>query len=130
MAGQENRALDPLRSIYWVGGYTEGWAEYAVSLAAEQGLFDEPHERLWRTHTDLASLEVDTQIQRSAAIPGQLLAYRLGYEKLRELRGTAERELGKAFDLREFHEVMVADGALPLGVLESKTRRYIDGKRD
>ena len=57
--------------------------------------------------------------------PAQAMAYRLGYEKMWELRHRAEEALGDAFDIRDYLEVVLSDGAKPLVVLEAKVDRYI-----
>ena len=64
-------------------------------------------------------------LRYSTSIPAQALAYRLGYEKMWELRHRAEEALGDAFDIRDYHEVVLSDGAKPLVVLEAKVDRYI-----
>ncbi len=64
-------------------------------------------------------------LRYSTSIPAQALAYRLGYEKMWELRHRAEQALGERFDVRDFHEVVLSDGAKPLSVLEAKVDRYI-----
>ena len=72
-------------------------------------------------------LESEVQIESetlrySVGMPGQALAYKAGSLKMRELRRRAEQELGPHFDLRRFHEALIGNGSLPLGVLE----RHID----
>jgi len=68
-------------------------------------------------------------LRYSTSIPAQALAYRLGYEKHWELRRRTEAELGENFDIREYHNVVLSDGAKPLGVLEAKVERYIRENR-
>jgi len=68
------------------------------------------------------TLESDTQIgtetlRYSVDIPAQALAYKMGSDKIWELRRKAERELGKAFDIRRFHEAVIGSGAMPMSVL-------------
>jgi len=71
--------------------------------------------------------EIDSETLRySTSIPAQALAYRLGYEKMWELRHRAEQALGERFDVRDFHEVVLSDGSKPLSVLEAKVDRYIE----
>ena len=68
-------------------------------------------------------------LRYSTNIPAQALAYRLGYEKMWELRRHAEAELSDDFDVRDYHEVVLADGAKPLVVLEAKVNRYIQEQK-
>ena len=68
-------------------------------------------------------LESETQIasetlRYSSAMPAQALAYKMGTLKIRELRGRAEKALGPRFDLRRFHDAILANGSMPLTVLE------------
>ncbi|MBT8422216.1 MAG: DUF885 domain-containing protein, partial [Gammaproteobacteria bacterium] len=69
-----------------------------------------------------------SEAERLIAIPGQALAYKVGQLKIRELRNRAEKALGSSFDIREFHALVLNDGALPLDVLEQKIARYISEK--
>ena len=74
--------------------------------------------------------EIDSETLRySTSIPAQALAYRLGYEKMWELRRRAEEALGGSFDVREYHNVVLSDGAKPLPVLEAKVGRWISSKQ-
>ncbi len=70
---------------------------------------------------ELAEAEVD----RYLAQPGQALAYMVGRLKFDELRATAERALGAAFDIRDFHEVVLGHGRLTLGLLEDVVTAWI-----
>ena len=58
-------------------------------------------------------------------MPGQATAYKIGMIKLIELREQANRELGDQFDLREFHDVILGGGSVPLDVLEQQVKAYI-----
>ena len=70
-----------------------------------------------------------SEAERFAAIPGQALAYKVGQLKLIELRKRAEKALGPKFNVAEFHDEVLKDGAVPLEVLEAKIDRWIAAKR-
>ncbi len=76
-------------------------------------------------NTSLTLLNIENEVDRYIAWPGQALAYKMGELKIRELRALAERELDARFNLREFHDVVLRDGCIPLSVLEAKVRRWL-----
>jgi len=73
----------------------------------------------------LTITNITNEVDRYIAWPGQALAYKTGQMKIRELRSEAERELGMKFDVRQFHDVVLATGSVPLPILEANVRGWI-----
>lgn len=103
----------------------------AMRLVVDTGL----HSRGWSrqqaieymlANSSLAPSDVEAEVERYLAIPGQALGYKIGQFRIRELRSKAEQALGERFDVREFHSEILRDGALPMGVLEQKIDRWIE----
>jgi uncharacterized protein (DUF885 family) len=110
----------------------EAWR--AARLVVDTGL----HAKGWtreqamdylRDNTAIGESDVQAEVERYMAIPGQALAYKIGQLKIRELRTRAEQKLGSKFDIRDFHTHILKDGSLPLSVLEAKIDRWIQGTR-
>lgn len=87
---------------------------HALGWSREQAV------QYFRAHTLQSEADIQSEIDRYIALPGQALAYKVGELRLRELRQQAEAQLGDAFDLKAFHEVLLSGGSLPL---EEVTRR-------
>lgn len=76
--------------------------------------------------TGLPERDVLTEVERYIVMPGQACAYHIGYLKMLGLRQKAQSVLGEAFDLQDFHEVLLGSGGLPLALLEEVVDAYID----
>lgn len=72
---------------------------------------------------------ITAEIDRYLVLPGQALAYKIGALKIQELRALAAQELGGSFDLRKFHDQVLAQGALPMKVLESEIKTWIQQQK-
>ena len=69
--------------------------------------------------------DIVNEIDRYITMPGQALAYKIGQLKLLELREQAETTLGDKFDIRDFHDVVLGSGSIPLNVLEANVQQWI-----
>jgi len=102
----------------------------AVRLVVDTGI----HAKRWtreqaitymRDKTSMGEKEVTAEIERYIVNPGQACAYKVGMLKIQELRKRAQTELGTKFDQRQFHDVALTNGALPLEILEEQVNAYI-----
>jgi len=105
----------------------------AARLVVDTGL----HAKRWSreearayllAHTALSAHEVATEVDRYISWPGQALSYKIGEIKLRELRTRAQVTLGARFDLRAFHDAVLALGSVPLSILEAQVDHWIAGR--
>lgn len=125
-----------------VGFYTDPYSEYgrlqnemwrAVRLVVDTGVHDKHWTRqqmvdFFHAHTAMDEPNIQTEVDRYIAWPAQALAYKAGQMKILELRERARRELGGKFDLRAFHDAVLANGALPLDVLDQEITAWMGEK--
>jgi uncharacterized protein (DUF885 family) len=105
-----------VRLVVDTGIHAKGWSrEQVVDFFRKTDAVDEP--------------TIQSETDRYISWPGQALAYKLGQLKFRELRERAKRELGPAFDIREFHDEMLNGGVLPLDLLDARTNRWIASRK-
>lgn len=107
------------RAVRWVvdtGVHSQHWTR--------QQMVDYFHE-----HTAMDDENINTEVDRYIAWPGQALSYKMGQMKILELRDRAQRELGPKFDLRAFHDAVLDQGPLPLDVLEGKIDGWIKERK-
>ncbi len=105
----------------------------AVRLVVDTGmhLFDWDRQKaidFFAANTAKTLHDIEVEIDRYIAWPGQALAYKLGELTIKNLRAKAAARLGDEFDIREFHDQVHARGAVPLDVLESRLNKWIDSK--
>jgi len=101
-----------VRLVVDTGIHSKGWTrDQVVDFFRKSGAVDEP--------------TIQSETDRYIAWPAQALSYKLGQLKFRELRDRAQRELGRKFDIRTFHDEMLDGGTLPLDMLEARTDKWI-----
>jgi len=149
---QEMTTLPRYRRLGVFGGntaYIEGWALYAERLADENGWYEgDPKGRLgylqsmlfrarrlvadtgihakhW-TRQQAIDYGIDpTETERYIAYPGQACAYMIGQLRIVALREKARAAMGPKFSIREFHNVVLRSGSVPLNVLEQNVNEWI-----
>lgn len=126
-----------------MGGYTDPYSEFgmlslqmwrAIRLVVDTGIHSKrwDRDRAIQYFVDNSSLsrgDIEREVNRYINNPGQATSYMIGQRKIAELRARAERALGSRFDIRDFHEAVLRNGALPLSVLEEEIDRWIAATR-
>jgi uncharacterized protein (DUF885 family) len=103
------------RLVVDTGLHAKGWSrQQAVDFLAE--------------HTPMAAVEIETEIDRYIAYPGQALSYMVGRLEIQRIRAAAEAALGDTFDIRGFHDVVLGNGPLPLSVLSDVVGGWVAGR--
>jgi len=126
-----------------VGFYQDPYSEYgrlenemwrSIRLVVDTGV----HYKHWtreqmvdffREHTAMDEPNIQTEVDRYIAWPGQALAYKLGQMEILELREQAKKDLGPKYDIRAFHDEILDAGALPLDVLHARVTKWIADQR-
>jgi uncharacterized protein (DUF885 family) len=106
----------------------------AMRLVVDTGL----HSKGWTrqqaidymlANSDMGKTDATAEVERYIAIPTQALAYKIGALTIMRLRDKAKTQLGKKFNVREFHNQVLNTGALPLTVLEKKIDDWISASK-
>ncbi len=103
----------------------------AVRLVVDTGMHSMGWTRqqaidFFRENTGKTDQDIAVEVDRYIVWPGQALAYKIGQMKIREVRTEAEKKLGAKFDVRKFHDAVLENGAVPLGVLEVRMKRWTE----
>ena len=102
----------------------------AIRLVVDTGMHYKNWSRddainLFLENTAKSQLDIENEVDRYIAWPGQALAYKIGQLKILELRTKAEKELGDDFDIKDFHHEILKRGSLPLSILETYINEWI-----
>jgi uncharacterized protein (DUF885 family) len=126
-----------------VGRYQDPYSDYgrlenemwrAIRLVVDTGV----HEKHWsreqmvdyfHRYTAMDEPNVQSEVDRYIAWPGQALAYKLGQLEILKLRQEAKDRLGARFDLRAFHDEVLGGGALPLDILDQRVQQWIETQK-
>jgi uncharacterized protein (DUF885 family) len=152
---RELEGVPQFQRSFSASAFAEGWGLYAESLGTTLGVvYRDPPTRFGRLASEqfrAVRLVVDTglhamgwsrdrardyfaahvpsqslaEVDRYIAMPAQALGYKLGQLEILELRDRAQKALGSRFDLREFHDVVLRNGTIPLDLLEEEVDTYI-----
>ena len=102
----------------------------AIRLVVDTGMHYKDWSRddainLFLENTAKTQLDIENEVDRYIAWPGQALAYKIGQLKIMELRDKAKESLGEDFDIKTFHDHILSFGSIPLNVLEEKVDEFI-----
>jgi uncharacterized protein (DUF885 family) len=105
----------------------------ACRLVVDTGIHAKKWDRqkaleYYQTNTPNAKEDCQKMVDRHIVMPGQATAYKVGMNEILRLRNNAKEKLGDRFDIREFHDVVLTHGAVPLAILEELVDQYVDGK--
>lgn len=123
-------ATDPLGDL----GRLQAEMFRAVRLVVDTGM----HAKRWSREQAIAYMlektgntedEVTREIERYVVWPGQATAYKTGQLAILRMRARAEAALGDKFDLKQFHELILGNGAMPLGILEETVDEWIEKEK-
>lgn len=108
--------LRAMRLVVDTGLHAKGWTrEQAIAFMTK--------------NSSMADSDIESEVERYIAIPGQALAYKTGQRAIRAMRDKAQQELGDKFDVKKFHTQILIDASLPMPILADKIDRWIETQR-
>lgn len=152
---QENEKFHEIEGAFWNAAYSEGWARYAEALSEEIGIYQYESSKILRRTWPARGMVADTALHllgwsnkevadflvesgksftsdpnvvldRMAALPAQLTAYDSGALEIFALRKLMKSRLGDDFNIKDFHQIVLTNGGVPMKVLKEQVQRYID----
>jgi uncharacterized protein (DUF885 family) len=126
-----------------IGFYQDPWSDYgrleadtwrAIRLVIDTGVHSMHWKRdemlsYFRDHSSMDDTNIQAEVDRYVAWPGQALGYKIGQLKILELRTRAQQTLGAKFDIRAFHDQVLDSGALPMDILEGRIDTWIAAQK-
>lgn len=126
-----------------IGFYSDPYSDFgrlamelwrACRLVVDTGIHSKKWTRqeginYYKENTPNAESDCVKMVERHIVMPGQATAYKIGMNKIIQLREQAKEKLGDAFDIREFHDVILTNGSLPLSILENKVNEWVTLKQ-
>jgi uncharacterized protein (DUF885 family) len=115
-------------------GYLASELFRAVRLVVDTGI----HAKRWTrqqaieyllAHTGMPEASIVSEVERYIVMPGQACSYKIGELKIVELRRQAQQALGERFNIKEFHNILLMNGSMPLQILEDQVQEYIANHR-
>ena len=142
-AFSEGWALYSETLAHEMGFYQDPYSEYgrlqnlvwrSIRLVVDTGVHSKHWSRqqmidFFHDHSAMDDQNIETEVDRYIAWPGQALSYKLGEMTILRLRERARQQLGAKFDLRAFHDAVLDHGALPLDVLEANINQWIASQK-
>src|SRR5690606_13390864 len=111
-----NEIWRAIRLVVDTGLHSKGWTE-------EQAI------QYFKDNSSISEGAIVAEVQRYMVMPGQATAYKIGMLKIQELRKKAEDALGDKFDIKDFHDVILGGGAMPLEILERQVNLWIEAEQ-
>jgi prolyl oligopeptidase len=126
-----------------LGMYKDPYSEYgrltyeiwrAIRLVVDTGLHSKGWSRqqaidYFTANAGKSEHDITVEVDRYIVWPAQALAYKIGELKFKELKEFAKKELGDKFDIREFHDQLLCNGALPMDVLDERVRDWVASRK-
>ncbi len=142
-AFSEGWALYAETLAHEMGFYQDPYSEYgrlqnlmwrSIRLVVDTGVHSKHWSRqqmidFFHQHSAMDDQNIETEVDRYIAWPGQALGYKLGEMTILRLRESARQQLGSKFDIRAFHDAVLGQGALPLDVLEANVNAWIASQK-
>ncbi|HNS86039.1 MAG TPA: DUF885 domain-containing protein [Parvularculaceae bacterium] len=112
----QNEMLRACRLVVDTGGHSKKWSR-------------EKMIKFMLDNNPMTEADATKEVERYLDLPGQALSYKIGMIKILDLRDKAQKALGPKFDIRDFHDVVLKNGAVPLPILEELVDSYIAAKK-